>query len=104
MSDDKNMLIERAFADGFFTALTQLETQILSKYAKDLLNIEKAVDFLNAPADDRLKVLTAQMQVGSLLSFIGKLKNVVKDVMNGKEPEENKAVKPGQLDGGVILQ
>lgn len=103
MSDEKQMLIEKAFADGFITALAQLEAQILSKYAKDILDIKSAVDFLNASPEDRLKVLQQPMQVGSLMSFIEKLKTVVQSVMDGKPAEEKSTETPAN-ESGVILQ
>lgn len=105
MSDEKQVLIEKAFADGFLTALMQLEAQILSTYAKKVLQIDKAVDFLNASSDDRLKVLQEKVQLGSLLNFIGKLRNVVTNTMDGKPANEEKPnANTAQMDGGVILQ
>lgn len=104
MSDEKQVLIEKAFTDGFITALAQLESQVLSKYAKDVLNIDSAVNFLNASPEDKLKVLRTTMQVGSLINFIEKLKHVVKDSMDENPKKEKQPANSNKLDGGVILQ
>lgn len=104
MSDITKKLLEKSFTDGYTTALSQLEVQILSVYAKKVLNIEKSEDFFNAKEEDRLKVLQETMQVGSVLSFIQKLKTIAKCVMEGKPVEELKAEQAEKTEPGIILQ
>lgn len=91
---NKQLDIKQIFADGYMTALAQLEGFLLQTFAKRILNIDKPEDFMKASEENRKKVFDEKISVGSVLATVNRIREAV------SKPEKDDK----KLDGGVILQ
>lgn len=93
---NKEIGIKQIFADGYMTALAQLEGFLLQTFSKRILNIDKPEDFMNASEEDRKKVFDEKIPLGSVLTTINRIREAVSN------PTDKKA--DNKMDSGVILQ
>lgn len=92
---NKQLDIKQIFADGYMTALAQLEGFLLQTFAKRILNIDKPEDFMKASEEDRKKVFDEKVSLGSVLTTVNRIREAVSKPANENDKK---------LDSGVILQ